>query len=194
MCSRSQPRPAALDLAERRHVRVGEARLCVNTRRGRHAIAWLRPPTANFEEGHKMGVTINRASVTRPARTTLALAALAVPVAVHGGTATGAPAAPACAAAAHVVNIAANPGALLKYTRNAIGVAAEMVTICFTNTSPDRHNVVVVNFNKTTLGTTSVLMGGTGSFTVKLTAGKDIHYCSVPGHRAAGMQGTLTVT
>jgi uncharacterized cupredoxin-like copper-binding protein len=44
-----------------------------------------------------------------------------------------------------------------------------------------------------TLGTTPTFQGGSKSLTVKLTAGTYKFFCSVPGHRAAGMEGTLTV-
>jgi uncharacterized cupredoxin-like copper-binding protein len=41
---------------------------------------------------------------------------------------------------------------------------------------------------------TPTFMGGTKSMTMTLAAGTYTFYCSVPGHRQAGMQGTLTVT
>jgi uncharacterized cupredoxin-like copper-binding protein len=57
-----------------------------------------------------------------------------------------------------------------------------------------QHDVVLINSKNKSLGQTPIFSGGTKSFTVTLTAGKYIYYCSVPGHREAGMQGTLTVS
>ena len=39
----------------------------------------------------------------------------------------------------------------------------------------------------------TVQMGGKSTVTVALKPGKYTFYCPVDGHRAAGMQGTLTV-
>lgn len=36
--------------------------------------------------------------------------------------------------------------------------------------------------------------GGSGAGTVTLDAGDYTYYCSLPGHRGAGMEGTLTVS
>jgi plastocyanin len=98
---------------------------------------------------------------------------------------TSAIAAPARTAGAHTVAIAANPSGLLKYTK---------ITIVFTNNSPLGHDVVLINSKNKVLGKTPVFDKGSKSFSVTLTAGKYTYYCSVPGHRQAGMQGTLTVT
>ena len=44
------------------------------------------------------------------------------------------------------------------------------------------------------LAATPTFAGGMKVLTVTLSPGTYVFYCSVPGHRAAGMQGTLTVT
>ena len=54
--------------------------------------------------------------------------------------------------------------------------------------------MVLTNSKGKTVGKTPIFSGGKKSFDVTLTAGKYTYYCSVPGHRAAGMQGTLTVS
>jgi plastocyanin len=71
---------------------------------------------------------------------------------------------------------------------------AGKVTINFTNNSPLGHNLTIVRgMSGPVLGATPTFQGGTKTLTLDLKPGTYTFYCSVPGHRAAGMQGTLTV-
>ena len=81
----------------------------------------------------------------------------------------------------------------LMFDTNTLTAKAGTVTINFTNDSDQSHDVVLTDSANKTLGQTPVFDGGTKSFSVKLPAGTYTYYCSVPGHRQAGMQGTLTV-
>jgi outer membrane protein assembly factor BamB/plastocyanin len=101
--------------------------------------------------------------------------------------------APAAPAAASTLKIEADPTGLLKYTESQITAKAGKVTIDFTNNSPLEHDVVLINSANKILGQTPIFDHGTKSFQVTLAAGTYTYYCSVPGHREAGMQGTLTV-
>ena len=56
------------------------------------------------------------------------------------------------------------------------------------NKSGTGHDIVIDG-----LGKGPVVSKGVSSFKATLKPGKYTYYCSVPGHRAAGMQGTLTV-
>ncbi|HEX5192641.1 MAG TPA: plastocyanin/azurin family copper-binding protein, partial [Solirubrobacteraceae bacterium] len=72
---------------------------------------------------------------------------------------------------------------------------AGKVTIDFTNDSPLSHDVTVQKGTSgATIAATPIFDHGTKSITMTLAAGKYTYYCSVPGHRQAGMVGTLTVT
>lgn len=78
------------------------------------------------------------------------------------------------------------------YEENTKQVAAGEVPIRLENTGSIGHNVVIEE-----LGNELVLETGPGetdSGTFTFEPGTLTYYCSIPGHRAAGMEGTLTVT
>jgi uncharacterized cupredoxin-like copper-binding protein len=67
------------------------------------------------------------------------------------------------------------------------------VTINFTNSSPVAHDVTIESSSGQKLGATPVFEGGSKTLGLELKAGTYKFFCSVPGHRQAGMEGTLTV-
>ena len=104
------------------------------------------------------------------------------------------PATPPSSSASSSLSIAADPSGALKFTKASLTAKAGTVTISFTNSSPLAHNLTIQQGTSgPVVGATPTFMGGTKTLTVKLKAGTYTFYCSVPGHRAAGMQGTLTV-
>ena len=115
-------------------------------------------------------------------------------------TATSSPAtssttaAPSSSSASSSLSIAADPSGALKFTKSSLTAKAGTITISFTNNSPLAHNLTVQQGTSgPVLGATPTFMGGTKTLKLTLKAGTYTFYCSVPGHRAAGMQGTLTV-
>ncbi len=107
---------------------------------------------------------------------------------------TGTPAPPSSpAAAATTLKLAANPAGQLAYTTKSLSAKAGKVTIDFSNASPVEHDVAIAQ-GSTVAGQTPVFTGGTKTLTLNLKPGKYVFYCTVPGHRAAGMEGTLTVS
>ncbi len=94
---------------------------------------------------------------------------------------------------ARSLKLAANPTGLLAYNTKQLSAKAGTVTITMTNMSPLEHNVTVAEGSKV-LGATPTFKGGSMTLTLKLKPGKYMFYCSVPGHRQAGMEGTLNVS
>lgn len=65
------------------------------------------------------------------------------------------------------------------------------IEVTLVNEGAAVHNFVVEEADDTTV--VEVTGGQTGSGTIELEAGDYTFYCSIPGHREAGMEGSLTV-
>jgi plastocyanin len=106
---------------------------------------------------------------------------------------------PAAAAAAgsvtatQILALAANPEGQLKYNKTALTARAGNIAIAFTNTAPLGHNVTIESSSGQVVGATPTFQGGAKTLKLTLKAGTYKFFCSVPGHRMAGMEGTLTV-
>jgi plastocyanin len=94
------------------------------------------------------------------------------------------------AAPASSLKLAADPSGLLSYDTKQLSAKAGRVTIAFTNAASLEHNVTIVQ-GSTQLGATPTFSGGTRTLTLNLKPGTYTFYCSVPGHRQSGMEGTL---
>jgi plastocyanin len=103
--------------------------------------------------------------------------------------------APSPSPAGHALSQAADPGGQLKFTKSKLTAKAGKVAILFTNSSSLPHNLTIQQGTSGAIvGATPTFAGGAKSLTVTLKPGTYTFFCSVPGHRAAGMQGTLTVS
>jgi plastocyanin len=96
-------------------------------------------------------------------------------------------------APASSLSLAANPEGQLKYDKTSLTAKAGAVTIDFTNMSSLAHNVTVASSSGATVGATPTFSGESKTLSLNLKPGTYKFYCSVPGHRQAGMEGTLTV-
>ena len=94
---------------------------------------------------------------------------------------------------AAALDIEADPSGQLAFTSDEASAKAGKVTVNFTNSSPVPHDVRIESSGGEELGGTEVLSEGNESATVDLKPGEYTFFCSVPGHRQAGMEGTLTV-
>jgi plastocyanin len=89
--------------------------------------------------------------------------------------------------------LSADPSGALKFDTDKLDAKTGKVTIDFTNPAPIQHDVVLEQDSQE-LGRTDLISDGdTDSFTVTLKPGTYTYFCSVPGHRESGMEGTLTV-
>ena len=90
------------------------------------------------------------------------------------------------------LKVTADPSGQLKFDKSKLNAKAGNVTITMDNPSPVGHAIAVEGNGVDKKGST-VTMNGTSTVTASLKAGTYTFYCPVDGHRAAGMQGTLTV-
>jgi plastocyanin len=88
--------------------------------------------------------------------------------------------------------LAADPGGALKFDKTSLEATAGNVTIDFTNDSSLPHDVKLEGPGVDGEGTDTVT-GSSTSATLDLQPGEYTFYCSVDGHRAAGMEGKLVV-
>lgn len=91
------------------------------------------------------------------------------------------------------IDVEADPSGSLAFTSGELTAKAGKDTVNFTNSSPVPHDVHIESSNGEELGGTEVVSEGSDSATVNLKPGTYTYFCSVPGHREAGMEGTLTV-
>jgi plastocyanin len=97
------------------------------------------------------------------------------------------------------LQIAADPTGQLSYVTKAATAKPGAATIEMPNQSGVTHNLALeagnggANGGGPVLGATKTITKGTATINVKLKPGTYTFFCQVPGHRAAGMYGTLTV-
>jgi plastocyanin len=81
----------------------------------------------------------------------------------------------------------------LAYSSTTASAKAGKVTVDFTNPQALTHDVAIEDSSGETIGETELVAEGSSSAEVELKPGTYHYYCTVPGHREAGMEGTLTV-
>ena len=94
-------------------------------------------------------------------------------------------------ASGRTLALVADPAGALRFDKTRAAVLAGRVTVRLTNDSTVEHNVTIAEGSKT-LGASKTITGSSDTFAVELAAGDYVFFCSVPGHRASGMEGALT--
>ena len=87
------------------------------------------------------------------------------------------------------LSIPADPNGQLAFATNRASAPPGKLTLEMPNKSGTPHDITIDGKGKGQV----VQNGGVSKFSATFAPGKYTYYCSVPGHRQAGMQGTLTV-
>jgi plastocyanin len=91
------------------------------------------------------------------------------------------------------IKFAADPSGALAYAQTQVSGPAGSDTIDFTNDSSTPHDVTIEDSGGNQVAQTDVISGDTTDATADLQPGTYTFFCSVDGHREAGMEGTLTI-
>jgi plastocyanin len=89
------------------------------------------------------------------------------------------------------VKLSASPNQIA-YTAKALSSKPGKVTIDFTNPAPIQHDVAIAKGSRQ-LAKSQLISQSSTSVSADLAPGRYVFYCTVPGHRQAGMEGTLAV-
>lgn len=92
------------------------------------------------------------------------------------------------------LSLVADPNGDLKYDTDKLNAIAGNLTIALTNESSVPHDVAVEDSTGSEIGKSDEITQSDTTLELKdVQAGSYTFYCTVPGHKAAGMEGTLTV-
>jgi plastocyanin len=111
-----------------------------------------------------------------------------------GGGATSTPASGSSGAGGGgaTLDVSAPADGSLKFDQSTLTAKAGKVTVKFANPASVPHGVTIEGNGIEQAS--DVVTSSNTSFSVDLKAGEYTYYCPVDGHRAAGMEGKLTVS
>ena len=89
--------------------------------------------------------------------------------------------------------LSADPSGQLRFDKSALSASPGNVRLTMKNPAPVPHNVSIEGPGGLDKEGATVEKGGASEVEATVKAGTYTYYCSVPGHREAGMEGTLTV-
>jgi plastocyanin len=81
----------------------------------------------------------------------------------------------------------------LAYSSDTAEAKAGKVTVSFDNPQPIAHDVAIEDASGKEIANTELVTDGSDTTAADLKPGTYTFFCTVPGHREAGMEGTLTV-
>jgi plastocyanin len=93
---------------------------------------------------------------------------------------------------ATTLHLQADASGALKFDKSSLSAKAGKVTIVMGNPSPLKHDIAIQGDGVDVRGKV-VAQGSTSTVTADLKPGTYTFLCTVDGHAAAGMKGTLTI-
>lgn len=99
---------------------------------------------------------------------------------------------PAAKGPGGTLQLAADP-AELKFDKTSLSSKPGKVTIDFNNPSALEHDVAIEGPEGKEIATSALIAKSETSVSASLAPGTYHYFCTVPGHREGGMEGTLTV-
>ena len=108
-----------------------------------------------------------------------------------GAGSGGAPAEPKGTGPGGTLQLAADQTAIA-YDKKLLASKPGEVTIDFDNPSQVSHDVAIAKGSQE-VAKSDLISDGKTSVTAELASGESTFFCTVPGHREAGMEGTLSV-
>lgn len=81
----------------------------------------------------------------------------------------------------------------LSYEPDGVQASAGVITLAYANPSPIAHNVAIEDDEGQLLDESETITDADADASAELAPGEYIFFCTIPGHREGGMEGTLTV-
>ena len=125
------------------------------------------------------------ATTTAAPATTSAPSTATAPATTSGGAAAG--------GGGGTVQVEADPNGQLAFVQKSLTATAGEDTFVLTNDASVPHNLDIEGNGVEAAPTETISGGQTAQLKVNLKPGTYTFFCAVPGHREAGMEGTLTV-
>jgi plastocyanin len=95
---------------------------------------------------------------------------------------------------ASTIKLSADPSGALSFDTDSLSAKAGSVTIDFDNPAAITHDVAVEDSSGKELGKSDLIAQSKTTLDLSnLKPGTYTYFCTVPGHREGGMEGTLTV-
>lgn len=91
------------------------------------------------------------------------------------------------------INFEADPAGGLAYTTDEVTAKAGKTKVNFNNPQGLTHDLVIEDSSGNEIARDELVQEGSTTTTVNLKPGTYTFVCTVPGHREAGMDGTLVV-